>query len=136
MAVVVMTASLTFLSRVYIVPTDLGIYLTALIMIILTQVLLWSIARYTTDIEIWRCLGFCAVVGAASAMGFALAGASGNGWWGVLGCGAFAGYLIGGFIYDFDLWQRIVVAICGPILAAIAFFGGYALKGLIYSGLS
>ena len=124
-----MTA-MEFVARVIFVPTDMGIYLTAIIMVVLTQTLIWAIGRYSLDLDLWRCLALCAVAGMAgivSAMGIGGINGMLAGWV----FGAFAGYLIGGVLYDFELWQRIMVAVVVPVFALISFIAGYWLKGLL-----
>ena len=120
------------LARVYFVPTDPGIYITAAIFVTLTQLLIWSIARYSTDIEIWRCLALCAA-GIISIIGLSMGGL--NGLLGGYAAGAFVAFLIAGFLYDFETWQRITVSAVTPILGIISFIAGYWLKGIILTKL-
>ncbi len=120
---------IAFLARMFFAPRDIGIYLTAILMLVMMQGLIWGIARHSTDIEFWRCVGLCAIAGIAAITGYAIGGS--QGWLLGILLGAFAGYLIAGFVYDFDLWQRLVVTVCAPVFAFVSFYGGYWLKGIL-----
>ena len=116
-------------ARIVVYHQDLGLYLAAGLFFTLTQGLAWSIARHTADLDFWRTGAFCLVVGLMTLMGWQFGGLVGviSG----LALGMAAGWIILGFVFEFDPWQRWVMTGVGPILAMGSLALGYVLKGLI-----
>ena len=114
--------------------TDLGIYLSGGVFVALMQVLVWSMARHSADTDVWRTGAFCAVVGVMAAFGLALGGLEGVASAVILG--AVCGWIVLGYVFELETWQRGVMAGVGPIAAGVSLFLGYWMKGLILGALA
>ena len=89
----------------------------------LTQLLIWLLARHNTYVEFWRSIAVSVVgvlcgsfvlraiaeIGISQIVGFALGG-------------AFVTWIITGWLYDFEIPHRIVVALATPAIGMVAFF--------------
>jgi len=110
--------------------TEPGIYLASGINVVLMQLLVWSIARHSADIEIWRTVAFCLVVGTMAIFGLAIGGVEG------LASGAVLGFVCGwvvlGYVFELETWQRGVMAAVGPLAAYVSFSLGYWLKEAVF----
>jgi|GEM_PF-7046242 len=119
--------------RLFVYSTDLGIYLVGAIYLGIMQLLIWSIARHSADIELWRTGAFCLLVGAMTLIGLAIGGVEGIASAAILGL--ICGWVISGFVYDLEQKHRIIITIVGPIAAVLSSFLGYWLKGVIVEGI-
>jgi hypothetical protein len=114
-------------------PKDLGVLLSAGIYITAMQLLLWIIARHSADIDFWRTCLYCLLVGAIMAFGVvagnigALAVA--------FAMALFCGWVLLGYVFELEVWQRAVVASVGPVAAVLSIFLGFALKKMFVSGM-
>ncbi|RYD38909.1 MAG: hypothetical protein EOP85_16775 [Verrucomicrobiaceae bacterium] len=124
---------LLFLARVGVYSTDLGAYLTFGIYLGLMQWLLWSIARHSADIEIWRTTAFCLLVGVLTVMGLAFGGIGGLLSAAILGF--LGGWILLGYVFDLETWQRAVMTAVGPIAVVPSYLAGYWLKGVILKAM-
>ena len=50
---------------------------------------------------------------------------------GVLLFGAFVIWVICGFLYEMEIWQRIVVALATPVIGALALEGGIVIRRML-----
>jgi hypothetical protein len=121
-------------ARIGVYSTDLGIYITAAIYFGIMQTLVWGIARHSADIEFWRTGAFCLLVGSMTLLGLAVGGVGGLATAAILGW--VCGWVILGYVFDLENWQRQVMTLVGPIAAALSYVGGYWLKSLFYSGVT
>jgi len=119
--------------RLIVYSTNLAIYLAGAIYLIIMQLLLWSIARHSADIELWRTGAFCLLVGSMTFFGLAMGGVEGIASAVILGL--IAGWVISGFVYDLEQKHRIITTVVGPIAASLAIFLGHWLKGMIVGGM-
>ena len=122
------------LAGISVYSTDLGIYLSAGTYIGLMQLLIWSIARHSADIELWRTGAFCLLVGSMTTLGLAIGGGGGIATAAILGF--LSGWTILGYVFEMEIWQRGLITAVGPVAAAVSIFLGYWLKGLILSGIA
>jgi hypothetical protein len=122
------------LAQIGVYSRDLGIYLTAGIYIGSMQLLIWSIARHSADIELWRTGAFCLLVGCMTGIGLAIGGIEGIASAAILGF--LSGWAILGYVFELEVWQRGVITAVGPIAAGVSLFVGYWLKEVILSGLA
>lgn len=121
------------LARIGVYSTDLGFYLTIGIYLGLMQWLVWSIARHTADIEIWRIGAFCLLVGCMTILGVGMGGLGGILSAAILGF--LCGWVILGYVFELETWQRAVITAVGPFAAVISFLAGYWLKGVILTNI-
>lgn len=112
-------------------PRDPGVYLVLLISILLVQLLVWGIARHSVYLDWWRSASLAIVAGVVTLLGMTI----GGGFLPGFVFGVMAVYLFAGLVYEFELWQRIVVTVSVPILSFLSFIGGFALKDWIYENL-
>jgi hypothetical protein len=126
-------SDLFILARIGVYSTDLGIYLTAGIYIGLMQWLIWSIARHSADIEIWRTGAFCLLVGGLTIMGLAFGGVGGLLSAAILGF--LGGWIVLGYVFELETWQRATMTAVGPIAAVVSALLGYWLKGFILTNI-
>ncbi len=112
---------------------DLGLYLATGIYIGLMQWLVRSIARHSADIELWRTVAFCLLVGSMTILGVGMGGLDG-----ILSA-AILGFLCGrvilGYVFELETWQRAVMTAVGPVAAIFSFLTGYWLKGVILTNI-
>ena len=94
--------------------------------------LIWLIARDTVENDWLRAFGI-AVIG--------IIAASAPTWWqdqgmltfaGVLAFGAFAVWIVCGWLYDMEIWQRLVTSLVTPPIGLLAFKGGVLLRQAIF----
>lgn len=126
-------SDLLILARVGVYSTDLGIYLTGGIYIGLMQLLIWSIARHSADIELWRTGAFCLLVGCMTLLGVAMGGLGGILSAAILGF--LCGWVVLGYVFDLETWQRATITAVGPFAAVISFLLGYWLKSVILTNI-
>lgn len=124
---------LFFLARIGVYSTDLGFYLTAGIYLGLMQWLVWSIARHSADIELWRTGAFCLLVGSMTILGVGMGGLGGILSAAILGF--LCGWVVLGYVFDLETWQRAVMTAVGPVAAVLSFLAGYWLKGVILTNI-
>lgn len=127
-------SDLLIVARIGVYSTDLGIYLTSGIYIGLMQLLIWSIARHSADIDVWRTGAFCLLVGSMTALGLAIGGVEGIASAAIMGF--LSGWAILGYVFELEVWQRGVMTAVGPVAAAVSLFLGYWLKGIILTGIA
>lgn len=127
-------SDLLIVARIGVYSTDLGIYLTAGIYIGLMQLLIWSIARHSAEIDVWRTGAFCLLVGSMTALGLAIGGTGGIASAAILGF--LSGWTILGYVFELEVWQRGVMTAVGPVAAAVSLFLGYWLKTIILTGIA
>ncbi|RYD29064.1 MAG: hypothetical protein EOP87_18850 [Verrucomicrobiaceae bacterium] len=121
------------LAGIGVYSTDLGFYLTAGIYLGLMQWLVWSIARHSADIELWRTGAFCLLVGSMTILGLGMGGLGGILSAAILGF--LCGWVILGYVFELETWQRAVMTAVGPVAAIFSFLAGYWLKGVILTNI-
>ncbi|MCB1062018.1 MAG: hypothetical protein KDN20_03730 [Verrucomicrobiae bacterium] len=104
-----------------------------------TQALLWGIARDSADIEWWRAASIAAVITVVSLMVLRLLAIEESLAFGpivaaIVGC-AFATWLVGGFVYDLETWQRAVLTVTSPVIGTLSLVIGVWLRNAVIGGL-
>ncbi|MCB1086426.1 MAG: hypothetical protein KDM63_05235 [Verrucomicrobiae bacterium] len=122
------------------VPRDPAIYFAFGLTLLGIQALIWGIARDNTDIEWWRssAVAIVAVVIGSMILSFIVRQETFSAipiLGGIFGCG-FAVWLIGGFLYELEIWQRLTLSLASPIIGGVGMFLGVLLRNLIIGGLS
>ncbi len=120
------------------VPTDLGFYLFVGLTYGCTHLLVWLIARDSSDMDWWRSLGtsMSVAVPAGVALAFFQNEASLSTVIGGILLALFIAWLVYGWLFDLEIWQRIVMTVATPAIAVGMFLVAYWLKGLILGGLT
>lgn len=121
------------LARIGVYSTDLGFYLTIGIYLGIIHWLTWYIARYTDDIELWKTGAFCLLVGSMTILGVGMGGIGGILSAAILGL--LGGWIVLGYVFELETWQRAVITAVGPPAAVGSFLAGYWLKGLILTNI-
>ncbi|MEM0968659.1 MAG: hypothetical protein AAGJ31_04860 [Verrucomicrobiota bacterium] len=117
-------------ARIVFISNDLGIYLVIALLLLGTQFLVWLFARDTTEVDWWRSMALCAVVGFVMFILTQMGAQSGKSWIGPV-AGMLAASLMVGFLYEMEVWQRILTSLGTPCIAIGSFFSGYWLKGYL-----
>ena len=101
------------------------------------QALMWGIARDSTDIEWWRAALLSTLVTGISFFVLAVVGTGDDGGLpvgpiiGAAFATAFAVWIVGGMLYDPEVWQRAVLAAASPVIGVIAWILGLLLRNAI-----
>ncbi len=125
-------SSLYFTSRVIMMRRDLATVIAIILSILSVQLALWIMARHSADIEWWRAtaLGCVAAVVSPFAMAMFSKGIQ-------MGAGSviialFAIWLIAGFLYDLEIWQKILLTLLCPVIGLGAYFLALLIRNAIF----
>lgn len=121
--------TLTLVARIAGSSADLGAFLSVCLYVVLMQGLLWSIARHSADLEWWRTVAFCAAAGLSTAFGLGLGGIEGIVTAALLGFPC--AWVMLGWVFELETWQRSVMTAVGPVAAAGSLWAGFQLKKII-----
>lgn len=122
------------LARVLILPRDPSFYFAFALAVLGTQLLVWGLARHSADIEWWRATAV-SVIGILCgnlAMHFYASGSGLAQVAGVLLGGAFVTWIVSGWLYEVETWQRAVLAFATPVIGTVAMIGGILIKIAIF----
>lgn len=119
------------LARFYFASRDPAIYIALLIAIVAIQALLWGIARFAVDMEWWKAAVLGITVLALGGMILPIVDGSVKNLIGIYSLCALAVWILAGFLYEPELWQRLVLTFVTPLLGAGAWLAGVALRNMI-----
>ncbi|MDA7921459.1 hypothetical protein N9B21_01365 [Verrucomicrobiales bacterium] len=116
-----------------ILPRDPAVYIAFLILIPTIQLLLWGIGRYSLDMEWWKGTSLSVAVLALGGLILPLVENNPKNFIGIYSLCAIAVWIISNFLYEPDLWQRLVLTLVAPFLGSGAWIAGIAIRKAIFN---
>lgn len=101
---------------------DPVVYFAFLTLLLSLQLFIWLVARHVSDVPWWNTFGITFVVFTGTLIGTYVSFSFANVIATYLACG-FIVWLVAGWLYEMEIWQRVVVSTFSPALGWGALIG-------------